>query len=207
MNNPEPLQANNPKKTGRGMAYLLFGVGAIPILLAFIMYFSGSLIPQGRTNNGTLILPPLDINDWGLSAEVEIKTDSEDGKWRLIVVGDGSCDQRCQEALFIVRQVNTALGREAKRVEHAYVELKTTLDPELTQLIKTEHPELLVFLGDRYRVTRSIDQKLSGSDALSSSYIFVADPLGNIMMYYTQENVGRDILDDMKRLLKVSKIG
>lgn len=207
MNNPSPLQEKTPAKAGRRTAYLLFGVGAIPILLAFFMYFSDSLIPQGRTNNGTLILPPLDIKDWGLASNLPTKIEGEKGKWRLIVLGEGECNPVCQEALFKIRQVNTALGREAKRVEHGYVELKVELDTELANLIKQEHPNLQISFGDKNKAMHSIDQKLNGSDALKNSYIFIMDPLGNIMMYYTSESIGRDILDDMKKLLKVSKIG
>lgn len=207
MNNSTPLHEKTPKKTGRGTAYLLFGVGAIPILLAFFMYFSGTLIPQGRTNNGTLILPPLDIKDWGLTSNLPVTVEDEDSKWRLIVLGQGACREVCQEALFKIRQVNKALGREAGRVEHGYIELNSALDVELSRLIKQEYPNLLISFGDKNRAIYSIDQKLTGSEVLENSYIFIMDPHGNIMMYYTPENVGRDILDDMKKLLKVSKIG
>jgi len=37
--------------------------------------------------------------------------------------------------------------------------------------------------------------------------ILVVDPLGNMMMYYHAENTGKDMLTDIKRMLKVSKLG
>jgi len=37
--------------------------------------------------------------------------------------------------------------------------------------------------------------------------IFVSDPLGNIMMYYSLEASPKDILEDMKKLLKLSMVG
>jgi hypothetical protein len=37
--------------------------------------------------------------------------------------------------------------------------------------------------------------------------VFIADPLGNVVLYYEFGQAGRAILDDLKRLLKVSQIG
>lgn len=207
MNNSESVQEKQPKKTSRFTAYLLFGVGGIPIILAFFMYFSGTMIPQARTNHGTFILPPMDMSTWGLTAELESVSEDKDSKWQLIVVGEGECAKQCQESLYNIRQVNTALGREAKRVEHSYIELNQSLNSDLQQLIRKEHPNMKVFFADKNSVVSDVTEKLNDSAGLNKNYIFIADPLGNVMMYYTPKNVGRDILDDMKRLLKVSKIG
>jgi hypothetical protein len=33
------------------------------------------------------------------------------------------------------------------------------------------------------------------------------DPLGNIMMYYSKDFVGKELLKDLKKLLRTSNIG
>ncbi|MEC7251173.1 MAG: hypothetical protein VXW10_08035, partial [Pseudomonadota bacterium] len=37
--------------------------------------------------------------------------------------------------------------------------------------------------------------------------IYIIDPLGNLVFYYATETPPKDILQDLKRLLKVSQIG
>ena len=37
--------------------------------------------------------------------------------------------------------------------------------------------------------------------------IYLVDPLGNIMMYYAKDFVGKQLLKDLKKLLKNSNIG
>jgi len=52
---------------------------------------------------------------------------------------------------------------------------------------------------------------MSSLDALRSGevseLVFLVDPLGNIMMYYTPTHSGKDLLKDLQKLLKASQIG
>ena len=41
----------------------------------------------------------------------------------------------------------------------------------------------------------------------SQSYILLVDPVGNVMMYYTDENTAKDIITDLETLLKYSSLG
>ncbi|GGC11363.1 hypothetical protein GCM10011352_42310 [Marinobacterium zhoushanense] len=45
------------------------------------------------------------------------------------------------------------------------------------------------------------------STTLLESGIWVVDPNGNLVLRYTQEQLGEPLLEDLKRLLKVSKLG
>ncbi len=36
---------------------------------------------------------------------------------------------------------------------------------------------------------------------------YIVDPLGNLVLWYPYDNVGKPLLEDLKRLLKVSQIG
>ena len=37
--------------------------------------------------------------------------------------------------------------------------------------------------------------------------VYIVDPLGNVVLRYSHEQVGKPLLDDLKHLLKVSQIG
>ena len=44
-------------------------------------------------------------------------------------------------------------------------------------------------------------------DLFKSPNIFVADPLGNVILYYSGNIDGKKLLADLKKLLRASKIG
>ena len=52
-----------------------------------------------------------------------------------------------------------------------------------------------------------VEPRLANAAAGSGQSILLVDPLGNSVLSYQLEQSPRDILDDLKRLLKVSKIG
>ncbi|WP_261842480.1 hypothetical protein [Aliamphritea ceti] len=52
-----------------------------------------------------------------------------------------------------------------------------------------------------------IEPRLANLVAGSAESIVLLDPLGNLVLSYHLEQSPRDILDDLKRLLKVSKVG
>jgi cytochrome oxidase Cu insertion factor (SCO1/SenC/PrrC family) len=45
------------------------------------------------------------------------------------------------------------------------------------------------------------------SGALNSHRVYLIDPLGNLMMFYAADAKPKGMLEDMKRLLRLSSIG
>ena len=80
------------------------------------------------------------------------------------------------------------LGRDASRVKRSLVVLGTT--PPDTSL--AEYPELIRFSG--------------ASDVLRPG-VYIVDPLGNLVLRYEFQGVGKPVLEDLRQLLKVSHIG
>lgn len=183
-------------------------VAATPVILASVMYFGKFGIPQGSTNKGTLVLPPISSEQ----ADVKRPDDATDAftqidgkqKWLMLIVGDGTCDKRCIEGLYLTRQVNIALGKEAGRVTRLL--LTDEPNPELVSALQ-EHPKLLSSDYDA-KQRENLETVLAEYEVQLKPYdILIMDPLGNIMMHYSDNHSGKDILEDLKRLLKVSKIG
>jgi hypothetical protein len=48
---------------------------------------------------------------------------------------------------------------------------------------------------------------LSGSLVALDEGIYVVDPIGNLVFFYPLADAGKAVLDDLKRLLKLSQIG
>ena len=199
--------ATPTKKSRRHIPILLFLTAGLPVILASFMYFTGSMVPEARNNKGTLILPTLLVEKLELQLQQKAEGDVE-GKWELIVFGQDDCTSKeCQEMLHNTRQVNVALGREAGRVVRRYVNIDGALSASTVDAFKTSYPRLHLSHTSYLALEVFLDKEADASKVTKGSYVFVADPLGNVMMFYTLENAGGDILYDLKKLLKVSNIG
>lgn len=201
-------ESSSPKgKSSRHIPILLFITAGLPVILAFFMYFTDSMVPEGRNNKGTLILPTLALEKLDLQLQQAGEGDVE-GKWELIVFGSKACASViCQEMLHNTRQVNIALGREANRVVRRYINIDGELDADTLAAFKTSYPRLHLSHTSYLALEVFLDKELGATQVVARSFVFIADPLGNVMMYYTPEKPGGDILDDLKKLLKVSNIG
>lgn len=199
---PTPEQV----RRGRRTAFLLFALGFGPMILATIMYYTGWLNPAGHTNQGVLITPPVSVTELNLETlsgeplEKRFSAGQADPQW-LMVVAASECDSRCEELLYLARQANIALGKNADRVSRAAVLGDITDD--LAARLPTEYP-----LMERLVPTAGAAPTWpAGINPESEPRIMLIDPFGNVMMHHGPENTGKEILKDLKHLLKLSQVG
>lgn len=140
----------------------------------------------GTTNHGEFVDPLVTVEDLGVASTAG--EPFETGKWWLWVVPRGPCEQACREALHRLRQLHVLLNRDAARVRRGLLAAHPAQAAELAQT----YPRLRLLSGNISRLDRGI---------------YIVDPLGNLVFYYTMDQAGEDVLDDLKRLLKVSQIG
>ena len=197
------IEKTTAKKNRLKLA-LIFSMAFVPMLLAYYMYTSQAFIPEGRTNNGILLAMPLDFNAIELNGEAGALKNIE-GTWKLVTAVSGDCDDQCAKNLYLMRQVNTALHKESHRVKRLLL-VDKPLSVKAQELVSGAHPQLTTaqFSLDQYRQWL---EEGGVKSVLETPQILVVDPLGNMMMYYHAENTGKDMLTDIKRMLKVSKLG
>ena len=185
----------------RWQLLLIFLIPFTAMGLAWIMYFTGAWIPDGRTNKGDLMLPPaqfseLDLKDAGKPFSLE----KLEGNWGILVFGSADCsEQACQDSLYKTRQVHVALGKEADRVVRLYIAQEP---PQIPEELNFEHPNMFWLNSTGDSVLKTM-----GLEKWPENRFFIVDPLGNIMMGYQAGQVGGDLLKDLKKLLKTSNIG
>ena len=181
------------QKTNRWTLYAVFGVTAVPLMIAMVMYFNLWAVPEGRTNFGELLLPPNQLEQTQLVQEdgQAWSQQEADKRWLVVYLTDQECGQPCQEATHLLRQINVALGKEAHRVTRLLV----NQNGEFNQQLAIDYPALMQF------TSKSPEYFKLGQG------IYFVDPLGNIMMYHKSEFVGKQLLKDLKKLLKNSNIG
>ena len=188
-------------RNGRPMLLLLAVVFLGPMAVAMAMYFTGfRWRPGGTTQNGVLFEPARPLPDVTMTLASEPgKTATLRGKWTLIYIGPGACDAGCRQALAEMRQVRRALGRDMDRVQRLYL---VTVGAPDSRFLAAEHPGLGVLALD------PAVGKLAGVvGAVGPGEIFLADPLGNLIMRYPAGTGMKGMHADLKHLLTISTIG
>jgi hypothetical protein len=179
------------------LALLFFG----PLAIAIAMYYWGGVPwrPSGSVAHGTLLSEPRT-----LPSEVVLLADGAaagfTGKWSLMYVGRGDCDDACKEGLYRTRQVRRALGKEMDRVQRFFIATGGTPNPGF---IAADHPGLLVMAEG----LAARDVVLATLGAFAEGEVFIADPLGNVVLRFPAGTAMKDMHNDLKLLLKASQIG
>lgn len=169
---------------------ILIAIFVIPMFMAGKMYFSSHSPLPKPLNRGILLNPLLQYADLEASAPLE-------RRWTLLQVQLRPCEEQCKKNLYKINQVWLALGAEQDRVGRAILTAKEGPNPLPMDFIKENYPRLQLLL---------IPEKNLQSLAKHGE-LFVVDPLGNILLAYSETAPPDDLYSDLKRLLTVSQIG
>jgi hypothetical protein len=180
-----------------GLFLLFFG----PLAIAVYLYYDTEWRPGGTNNHGELIVPAVPLPAVGLPMPSGELTDTEFLRhhWSLVYLAREDCGEVCRDALYNGRQMRLALGRLMDRVQRVYLHVGAPPDPAF---LAAEHPDLLVA-----SVATADGQALLALLTGQPEGYWLVDPLGNAMMRYPPDEPPRGMLEDLKRLLRLSRIG
>lgn len=162
--------------------------------------------PGGSVQHGELLNParPVDLQ-FSAPAHKALANTGIRGKWVLVYVGSSAvCDTHCHTSLYAMRQVRLALGKDIERLNTLLL-LDNEPVAEFQQWLTAEHPAMRIGIvgGDqRGTIINAFPQPGQVGD-----WIYLVDPLGNLLMRYPVDVDPRGILKDLQRLLRWSKIG
>ena len=186
------------KRRGRLQFLLIAAIFLGPLVVAAWMYFTDStMIPEGRTNHGTLLQPIVRLADALPDSALHA---ASNGHWALVYANAGDCGEPCVYSLYTLRQSRLMLGKEMDRLVRVFLHGETPPD---TVLLAEEHKGLATLRDDRLR--ELLDSKRPAGIAAGGYYL--VDPLGNLVMYFSPDTDPSDMVEDIKRLLKQSRIG
>jgi hypothetical protein len=216
----QPATAPN---NGRMVMLLIAGIPVTMVLAATWLWWfvvRGDLdIVQilGTANNGTLLDPPRELSAAALAAPsgTPLPWTNTDRQWTLLVTNRGSeCGTQCEYKLYLTRQIHMALGKEFPRVRRMLVTDRATTETGLavsalsdgkpasvdfSQFLANEHGGLSVL-----RLDTSAWPSLFPEAQASAETWYLVDPAGWIMMTYADNDSYRDVISDLKFLLKNS---
>jgi hypothetical protein len=186
----------------------LFALFAAPLAVAFWLYYGTDWRPGRTTNNGELVTPVRELPALGY-AQPATRGEVEKlfaGKWTLVVVADGRCDEACRNSLVYARQTYIGMAQLSARMQRVLLATGQCCD---RTYLDTEH------VGLRTVDLTGSDALAAGRDALLGAFaadrqgeqIFVVDPLGNLMMRYDTRLNPKGLRQDLKKLLDLSHIG
>ena len=188
------------KKPGFGRLQLLSiaAVFVVPLALAaWMYYFDASLVPDSATNKGALLLPIVSLRDEIAESEIHA---IQSNQWLMLYVNTSDCGDQCNEALFRLRQSRLMLGKDMQRVGRVLLRGDSAPD---TVDGSTQHAGLIT-IRDK-GLTKLLETKRPKK--LQKGGFFLIDPLGNLVMYFPPDLDPKEMVGDIKHLLKLSHIG
>ena len=181
------LLPEDPKKRGRLQLVLLALFFVLPVAASFLIWWL-DLAPGSTGNYGTL-LSPRPVAAAPLAA---LK-----GRWVLIQFDSGACGAACERKLYLMRQVRRAQGREMQRVERLWL-LTDTVQPRA---------ELIAAIEGTAIAPAGALAKEFPAERSPAEYVYLVDPLGNLMMRFPQDPDPMRVIKDLQRLLRASQFG
>jgi hypothetical protein len=198
----EPSAKANSSKLELWLILLIPTAG---LLIFTFMYFSGFGVPQTTTNNGELIQPPRSIETVTIkdAQSTEFIYNNNSHKWTILIPAVGGCNKSCEATLYFTRQMHTALGKQMNGLRRFYLTDEKVVAPVTASLLTKEYPKLERFFANGEQMEQLLG-RIEGVDYRNGKTFFLVDPMGFVMMSYTDQHGLKDLLSDLKFLLKQS---
>lgn len=207
---------------GRAILLLIAGLPVTMILAStWLWYFVergdvdiiGAL---GTANSGELLAEPINIRELEFEATdgSTVGLSGIEPKWTMLLVNDGAtCDAACNELLYVTRQIRIAIGRDYQRTQRLLIVdtpidlIQSNVDSGDTEGPSDDMTLLMPQLEDDHvdlNVWRREDQAVLPEGQSEPSAWYLVDPSGWVMMRYTTDVNYKDVIGDIKFLLKNS---
>ncbi len=188
------------KSNGRLKMLFILLVCATPVFVSYFMYYV--VKPEGRTNYGTLLTPPIDAGKVPVTVDGKpTALDALKGKWLMVTSGPSDCEAACVERLYLIRQVRETTGKEKDRVTQVWL---VTDNNAPSKEITDAYPAVKILRIDDKALNAALPTDAGQS---IKEHIFVVDPLGNIILRFPAKPDPSKMKKDMSKLLRASRLG
>jgi hypothetical protein len=205
------MTAGTPGRARSRLTLLLvFALFAAPVAVAWLAFFVfPDWRPDGSTHHGELIQPPraLHFAPLPMVAGESLEEGFLQGKWTYVLWSGPECGSPCLEQLVRMHQVRLAQGKNIDRVQRLLL-VQGMAEPALREL-QAHYPGLAIAHGGATELSGLLRefQLVRDEDVLSGAYLYLVDPMGNLMMRYQADEEPRGIVKDLERLLRISYVG
>jgi hypothetical protein len=190
---PSPVvRARGSDRRARRTLALLAFVCLAPVAASYAIYY---FFPRSaELNYGTLLRTAPAPAIEGTASDANFRLVDLRGRWVLLVAATEGCDRACERLLYATRQARTMQGKDRDRIVRV---LLLGDGGALPAALLAQQPDLVVVHGAR------------GVDALPGGVkgLVLVDPLGNLVLSYTEDPDIKGLAGDLSRLLRASSIG
>lgn len=185
------------KKAHRIKLLILMSLLLAPVVISYTLYFSD--YRPGTVNYGELIeMEGFEGISKNQLDNTIFRPRDFHGRWTMISVDSGICNEVCEQKLYKMRQVRLVQNKEMNRVDRLWL-----IDDDETineRLIETYDGTLFV--------NAESSEMLASLKPIESQrkHIYLVDPLGNVMMRFPENANPSLMVDDLKRLLHLSQM-
>ncbi|MDM3870815.1 hypothetical protein QSV34_05550 [Porticoccus sp. W117] len=184
---------------------LVIGLPLLAMAAAYLFFPANSqqkddlLSWLGTTNHGTLVEPRVSIAGDTFSAnDGQPWQVGANNKWKLMVATHGTCDDACQQALYLTRQIHKLIPKRINRLERFYISSQPA-SPDLQQLLESEHGNIPALLDSSGVFFDKIAQSNAPDDCQGCYYLIAPD--GEMVLFYTPQHEYKKVIKDLKVLL------
>ncbi|RUO20593.1 hypothetical protein [Aliidiomarina haloalkalitolerans] len=189
----KPLTPEQQKRRNRRVLLTVAAIFVLPLAAAQLVLKMGWYEP-GVSNKGNLVSPEIQLTE---SSNALLPN-----KWRIAYVVPAECQEQCGNALYVASQLYHALGKQQDRVRPVGIQGSQSA---------TQLPTLPADSNLQYVLDDTLNAELR---ALPEHSLFIIDPVGNVVLWYATSDdrqatilQGRDLLSDLQKLLKLSRVG
>lgn len=223
-NTPDASNPQSGNQNRNRMVLLLVAGIPVTIILAatwlwfFVAHGDLDLVSMvGTANRGDLVQPPREMDATALQEQGGAAFLYSDlaPKWTMLVpVPAAGCDADCEHSLYVTRQIHIALGKGFNRVQRMAVGAAPVTELEMAVAkLSDGRPTPLDFASYLDQEHGDLTTLLIPTDAYQAvfpeymsdhSTWYLVDPAGWIMMSYHAGISYKDVISDLKFLLKNS---
>ncbi len=189
-------------RRNRRRLLLLISCLMVPFFLAWIMVRFEVWLPAQTINKGDFLAGKEPLHRWPWQSEQGFPENLKQ-QWLLVLVTPDTCTESCSQWQQNLQQIHKALGKEGDRVRRV-----------LLQPVSAGNtlPQALEGMGSRdvlrwHGLTMSTPDWLARPWLKEGYQVLIVDPMGNLVTGYADSNTGRDLLRDLRRLLRASATG
>lgn len=214
MVSPTPVTPKTPSASrSKTPLYLIVALCLAPVVFALLAYYVPALglRPQEGNNYGALINPQRPVPD---PATLPLATldgkpfdlNSLHGKWLLVSADEGACPESCVTKLFVLRNSHASQGKEVERLARVWF---ITDNAPVSDQIKQAYVGTNMLRADPEKLAAYLAPNASPAqrEAALKAPMWIIDPLGNLMMEFPANADPISVRNDIKKLLRNSRIG
>lgn len=201
------MKTDNPSSTGRSrfVFILVVALFVLPFVAAYWLYqrtVTGGV--WGTTNHGILIQPARPLENVVLTDQdgEPYTVERFRGHWTMVFIPSDPCPEDCMKNIYYMRQIWASLGRNANRMQRVLLLENGQQKQDLSDFL-TAYPETGIVVDEQMQLISQFKSVMPNKE----SSILLVDPLASIMMVFTRSTDPRDILKDLKKLMKASQVG